>query len=55
MDKKQMDNTRANSRQTKIDAETEIQELSFDQLNHVAGGTRVEYLTIKLQNAFITS
>jgi len=37
MDQKLID-TRANARQTNIEAKTEIRELSLSELDHVAGG-----------------
>jgi hypothetical protein len=39
MDKKQIDSTRAIPRQTQIDAEPEIRDLSLNERDHVAGGT----------------
>jgi len=53
MDQKLIDSTRAIPRQTKIDAEAEIHELSLDELDHVAGGFKnccqgVHYSEVKL-------
>ena len=38
MDQKQIDSTRVIPRQPNINAETEIRELSLNELDHVAGG-----------------
>ncbi len=61
MDQKQND-PRANQRQTNIGAETEIRELSLNDLDHVAGGTKphggsapMQYLTVTLTEVVITS
>jgi hypothetical protein len=53
MDQKVID-AHANPRQSNIEAETEIRELSFNELDHVAGGTKVEFLQYKFQEVFVS-